>query len=121
MHKNFNQSTVKISYSFMNQISSVLSKRNKNILNPKQPSFRCNCRNKDNFSLDGQCLIPSTLYRAGITTDNNNKFYYSISETTSSYDTTIILVTLNISAIVLRGLLPQKYMIILAHDHVNFV
>ena len=112
MHKNLNQSTVKISYSCINNISSVLSNRNKNILNPKQTSFGCNCRNKDNFSLDGQCLIPSTLYRAGITTDNNHKFYYSTSET--SYDTTIILVTLNISVIVSRGLLPQKYMIILA-------
>ena len=121
MHKNLNQSTVKISYSCMNNISSVLSNRNKNILNPKQTSFGCNCRNKDNFSLDGECPILSTLYRAGITTDNDHKFYYGTSETTLSHDTKIILVTLNISVIALRGLLPQKHMVMLTHYHVNFV
>ena len=66
----------------MNNISSILSTHNKNILNLKQTSFGCNCRNKDNCPLDGECLTPNIIYRADITTDNDNKFYYSTSKTT---------------------------------------
>ena len=39
MYKLFNRNTVKVSYSCMNNISSILSTHNKNILNPKQTSF----------------------------------------------------------------------------------
>ena len=54
----------------------------KNILNQKQISFGCNCRNKDNCPLDGECLIPNIIYYADITIDNNHKFYYGMSEVT---------------------------------------
>ena len=57
MHKIFNKNNVKISYSCMSNISSILSTHNKNILNPKQTSFGCNCRNKDNCPLDCECLM----------------------------------------------------------------
>ena len=74
MHKIFNKNTVKVSYSCMNNISSILSTHNKNILNPKQTSFGCNCRNKDNCPLDGEFLTPNIIYRADIATDNDYKF-----------------------------------------------
>ena len=82
MHKIFNKNTVKVSYSCMNNISSILSTHIKIILNPKQTSFGCNCRNIDNCPLDGECLTPNIIYHADITTDNDHKFYYSTSETT---------------------------------------
>ena len=82
MHKIFNKNTVKISYSCMNNISSMLSTHNKNILNPKQTSFGCNCRNKGICPIDGECLTPNIIYCADITTDNEHKFYCSTSETT---------------------------------------
>ena len=82
MHKIFNKNTVKVSYSCMNNISSILSTHNKNILNPKQRSFGYNCRNKDNCPLDGECLTPNIIYRADITTDNDHKYYYVTSEAT---------------------------------------
>ena len=82
MHNIFNKNTVETSYSFMNTISSMLSTHDKNILNPKQISFGCNCRNRDNCPLDGECLTCNIIYRADITTDNDHKFYYGISETT---------------------------------------
>ena len=44
--------------------------------------FGCNCRNKDNYPLDGECLTPNIIYRADITIDNDNKFYYGTLETT---------------------------------------
>ena len=56
MHKVFNKNTLKISYTFMNNISSILSTHNKGILNPKQTSFGCSRRNKDHCPLDSECL-----------------------------------------------------------------
>ena len=84
MYKIFNKNTLKVSYSCscMNNVSSILSTHNKNILNPKQTSFGCNCRNKDNCSLNGECLTPNIIRCADITTDNDHKFYYGTSEIT---------------------------------------
>ena len=79
----------------MNNITSILSTHNENILNSKQTSFSCNCRNKDNYPLDGECLTPSIIHRADIATDNDHKSYYGTSETTFKNPTVIILVTLN--------------------------
>ena len=67
----------------MNNIISILSTHNKNILNPKQASFGCNRRNKDNCPLHGEYLTPNIIYCTDITTDNDHIFYYSTSETTS--------------------------------------
>ena len=44
MHKIFNKNTVKVSYSCMKNMDSIISGRNHNILNPKQKSFGCNCK-----------------------------------------------------------------------------
>ena len=82
MHKIFNKNTVQISYSCMRKIGSIISSHNKNILHPKQKSFGCNCRNKENFPLNGECLTPNIIYRADITTTNEHKFYYGTSQTT---------------------------------------
>ena len=76
----FNKNCVKVSYSCMNNITSISSTYNKNILKPKQISFSCNCRNKDNFPRNGECLTPNIIYQADITTDNDHKFYYGTSE-----------------------------------------
>ena len=65
----------------MNNINSILFTHNQNILNTKQTSFGCNCRNKENSQLDGECLTPNIIYRVDITTDNDHKFYYGTSET----------------------------------------
>ena len=57
----------------MNNVSSMLSIHNKNILNLKQTSFGCNCRTK-NCSRSGDCLTRNIIYRADITTDNNYNY-----------------------------------------------
>ena len=64
MHKIFNRNTVKISYSCLRNISSIISSHNRNILSPKQQSFGCNCRVKNECPLNGECQTPSVLYRA---------------------------------------------------------
>ena len=47
MHEIFNRNTVKISYSCLRNISSIISSHNRKILSPKQRSFGCNCRVRD--------------------------------------------------------------------------
>ena len=47
MHKIFNRNTVKINHSCLRNISSIMSSHNRNILSPKQQSFGCNCRVKN--------------------------------------------------------------------------
>ena len=67
LHKIFSKSTVKISYSCMKNISSVISSHNKNVLNPRTASFGCNCRKKESFPLNGECLTSQFVYRATVT------------------------------------------------------
>ena len=81
MHKIFNKNTLKISYSCMRNIGSILSTHNKNLLKPNETSFGCNCRNKTNCPLNGKCKITNIIYGADITTANDHKFYYGTSET----------------------------------------
>ena len=80
MHRIFNKNTIKISYSCVNNFSSVLSTHNENILNPKQTTFGCNCREKDNFPINGKYLTPNIIYHANIITDSDHKFFYGTSE-----------------------------------------
>ena len=47
LNKIFNKSTVKVSYSRMGNISTIISSHNKNILNPvSNTEYDCNCRFK---------------------------------------------------------------------------
>ena len=141
MHKIFNKNTGKISYSCMNNISSILSSHNKNILNPKQISFGCNCRNKDNCPFDGECLTPNIITVQILPQIMTINFTVVHQKQLLKNTTVIIFVTLNmsntnmllnllstssslktvISITVLSGRLLQKYMVMLTHYHVNFV
>ena len=51
----------------MKNISSVISSHNKNVLNPRTASFGCNCRKKESFPLNGECLTSQFVYRATVT------------------------------------------------------
>ena len=50
-HKIFNKNTIKISYSCMRNISSIIASHNKSILCPKAKEYGCNCRNKESCPL----------------------------------------------------------------------
>ena len=84
MYKIFNRKTVKISYSCLRNISSVISSHNRNILWPKQKPFGCNCRVKNEWPLNDECQIPSVLYRADVINDSNDeeKIYFGLADTT---------------------------------------
>ena len=83
MHKIFNKNTMKVSYSCIKNMDSIISGHNHNILNPKQRSFGCNCRKKDSCPLNGECLTPKVIYRADVTNEaNNGQMFFGLAETT---------------------------------------
>ena len=80
----FNRNTVKISYSCLRNISYIVSSHNPNILSPKQQSFGCNCRVKNESPVNGECQTPLVIYRADMINNSNDeeKFYFRLTDTT---------------------------------------
>ena len=68
----------------MKNMNLIKCRYNRNLLNPKQKSFRCNCRKEDECPLNGKCVTPKVIYRADVTnkTNNGQKFYFGLAETT---------------------------------------
>ena len=84
LNKIFNKNTLKVSYSCMGNIASIISSHNRNILNPDVSSeFGCNCRSRNECPLQNKCLTPKIVYRANVENDTNDekKFYYGVAET----------------------------------------
>ena len=84
LNKIFNKNTVKISYSCMSNMSSILSSHNLNVIKPQNNnSYGCNCRVKESCPLQNQCLTPKVIYRADIENDKNpdTKFYFGLTAT----------------------------------------
>ena len=73
MHKIFNRNTVKISYSCMKNIGSIISAHNRNILNPIVKSYGCNCTVKSSYPRNGECLTPKIIYRTDVSNDKNSE------------------------------------------------
>ena len=78
LHKVFNRNNVKVSYSCMPNVGSIISSHNKSVLeNSKSPcSFGCNCRKKDECPLRGNCLDRNVVYRAKVNAVNNREAVY---------------------------------------------
>ena len=53
-------------------------------MSPKQKSFGCNCRVKNECPLNGECKTPSVIYRADVVNGSNDgeKFYFGLADTT---------------------------------------
>ena len=83
MHKSFNRNTVKISYSCMKNIASIILAHNWNISNPIVQSHGCNCGVKSSSPLNGKCLIPKIIHRVDVSNDKNSekKFYFGLADT----------------------------------------
>ena len=85
-HKIFNRNTVKLSYSCMPNLSNIISNHNKKLLNQTSVNNlnsnpTCNCKNKSLCPLNGNCLKKSIVYKATLSTVNNNRYYYGLCET----------------------------------------
>ena len=83
LHKIFNKNTVKVSYSCMSSISSIISGHNKNLLNPNVTQYGCNCQIREDCPLQNQCLTPNIIYRADVNCRDNkdHKFCFRIAQT----------------------------------------
>ena len=82
-HKLFNRNNVKCSYSCMNNIASIISSHNANVLAPapEQASRTCNCRQPQNCPLNGHCLTECVVYRASVSASNKPaRHYYGLTE-----------------------------------------
>ena len=77
LHKIFNLNTIKLSYSCMSNMSSFIKQHNRNILfsPPNSEKRSCNCRNKDNCPLAGNCLKTCIIYRADVIKLNETHVY----------------------------------------------
>ena len=69
----YNRNKIKVSYSCMQNIKSVINNHNMKVLNnTAETEESCNCRNKNNCPLDGKCLTPNIIYEAQITSNQLN-------------------------------------------------
>ena len=85
LHKLFNRNTVKVSYSCMNNMASIISGHNAKILNSNTEENNggkeCNCRKRDECPLNGACLTESIIYKASVSAKNlPTKYYYGVTE-----------------------------------------
>lgn len=77
LHKIFNKNTLKLSYSCTPNLSARIKGHNKSILQPKEPTKPCNCRNKKECPLHGQCQATDVVYEATLTTSNGEVKLYT--------------------------------------------
>ena len=92
LHKIFNRSTVKVSYSTMPNMERIIKNHNNRLTNGKdEPDQRrkedrkdCNCRNKQDCPMDGNCLTESVAYQAVVKNNrsDNTKNYIGLTEGT---------------------------------------
>ena len=92
-HKIFNRNTVKVSYSCIPNIATIIQSHNRKTLSRKPPPSRdCNCRAKENCPLQGKCLASGIVYRAKVKTsaDDDGVNYIGLTENTFKTDFTNI-------------------------------
>ena len=80
----FNKNTIKISYSCMRNISSIIASHNKYILRPKATEYNCNCIEKESCLLQNQCLTRKVVYEATVVNNSydEKRVYFGASDTT---------------------------------------
>ena len=84
LHKIFNRHTLKLSYSCMPNMKSTIASHNKNILSNVTPASTqesrdgCNCRNKNECPLEGQCLQTNVVYQATVTSETSTESYVGL-------------------------------------------
>ena len=90
LHKIFNKNNV--NSAFFNNIYSLISSHNINILNPRTVSFRCNSLNIESCHLNEDCLTLQLVNRATVTNavnkDTKNTLAYRIASLKKDTSTT---------------------------------
>ena len=82
LHKIFNRHTIKLSYSCMPNMKSIISSHNKHVLSnvnsPTPQPDTCNCRRKPDCPLEGKCLQTNVIYQATVTTETTTETYVGL-------------------------------------------
>ena len=85
LHKIFNRHTLKLSYSCMLNMKTIISTHNKKILlqgtatlGPTQQERTCNCRKKPECLLESKCLQANVVYQVSVTTEVTNESYVGL-------------------------------------------
>ena len=86
LHKLFNRNNVKVSYSCLPNIASIINSHNKKIISDYHPGNipDCNCRAKDSCPLSGKCRDHNLIYCANVneTEQDNGNNYIGLTEHT---------------------------------------
>ena len=74
LNKIFNRNNVKVSYSCLPNIASIISSHNKSVLSPKDVTQdrSCNWKQKELCPLEGKCLQKNTIYRCHLKSDHSD-------------------------------------------------
>ena len=94
LHKLFNRHTVRVSYSCNENMRGFITRHNKTILeqNNKPPETSnqtrdCNCRRNTTCPIQGKCLQTNVVYKADVTTTDNNETKTYIGVTANKFKT----------------------------------
>ena len=84
LHKIFNRNTLKLSYSCMKNIKTIISNHNKAQINKSDPTndSNCNCRNSSTCPMNGKCNDHNMIYQAEVTTPTSTETYIGLCDTT---------------------------------------
>ena len=82
LHKIFNRNNLKVSYSCMQNVATIISQHNNKVRRNQQQdrsdrgeTRKCNCRIKDQCPLEGECLTDNVVDKAVVTSGNDRKIY----------------------------------------------
>ena len=85
LHKIFNRNTIKLSYSCMNNVKSIISSHNKSVIrkstNSDKDKKNCNCQKPEKCPMDGNCNIESIIYQAEVTSQTTKETYVGLCDT----------------------------------------
>ena len=93
LNKLFNRHTVRVSYSCNENMRTFISRHNKTILknqdrqNKTNETRDCNCRQNRQCPIEGKCLQTNVVYKADITTTDNNDTKTYIGVTSNDFKT----------------------------------
>ena len=89
MHKIFNGNTIKVSYSCMSNVKSIITNHNTGIIRKSQPqdisAENCNCRNKHACPLQNKCMSKDIVYKATINTGSTQDTKHYIGMTSNTF------------------------------------
>ena len=86
LHKIFNRNTIKLSYSCMGNIKTIITNHNKAVISKPTRTNNltkksCNCRKPNECPMDGNCNVESVIYQAEVTTETTKETYIGLCDT----------------------------------------